>query len=376
MKGVVSTSPPLDEKTDSKEMPSCTGEVKARCDEGDVPVKLSVAPGYNDKYHSLTIGKVNNEGSCLTDFKINPPSSFNFDSVDEPDKSICVEARKGIPPLCKQYDCRPERRVETYKPYCDARDTSWNAVPSVNFGEAFEEQGQFQGFPFISSYVFCLQKEQRYSIIARSEFLGKGWYQPIEPNPFQSPPQDPIEMRLGSILKLESADDTSNLIFQPSEVVENGYGSSTTDYYRGLDKVSPIPDYSSFTAIPSNVPSGEENDWYTFWGSYTSEIEFMICPETSNGAYKLINNTCVLECNPGCNISNTGTTCIAPPCDNAILSSCSEESTQNIVAYFKHAVEDTSDTGLNTPCGNAILAGCSEESVQNIVEYTKQLHSC
>ena len=104
MKGVVSTFPPLDEKTDSKEMPSCTGEVKARCDEGDVPVKLSVAPGYNDKYHSLTIGKVNNEGSCLTDFKINPPSSFNFDSVDEPDKSICVEARKGIPPLCKQYD--------------------------------------------------------------------------------------------------------------------------------------------------------------------------------------------------------------------------------------------------------------------------------
>jgi hypothetical protein len=30
----------------------------------------------------------------------------------------------------------------------------------------------------------------------------------------------------------------------------------------------------------------------------------------------------------------------------------------------------------NCSCGNAMLSSCSEESVQNIVEYTKQLHSC
>ena len=146
-------------------------------------------------------------------------------------------------------------------------------------------------------------------------------------------------MRLGSILKLESADDTSNLIFQPSEVVENGYGSSTPNYYRGLDKVSPIPEYNEndFTGMSINVPSGEENDWYTFWdwrgdGDSNSvgfsEIEFMICPETSNGEYRLINNTCVLgcpetsngeyrlindvcvlECNGGYKVDDTGKTC-------------------------------------------------------------------
>ena len=30
----------------------------------------------------------------------------------------------------------------------------------------------------------------------------------------------------------------------------------------------------------------------------------------------------------------------------------------------------------NCTCGNAMLSSCSEESIENIVNYTKQLHSC
>ena len=139
MKGVVSTSPPLDEKTDSKEMPSCPEGVRATCDGGDVPVKLSVKPGYLAFIHSLTIGKVDQYGSCLNDFTESFTS--NFDTIFEPNSTICTQDRRTYS-TCKQYDCKATRRVDTYKPYCDgdAKDTSWNAVLSVNFQEAYVEE--------------------------------------------------------------------------------------------------------------------------------------------------------------------------------------------------------------------------------------------